>query len=175
MTTHQMIRALVDNHSNAATFISNLADDQFATSRNGKWSPGQQLAHLILCLQPISQALASAAYMEEKFGTLQRKGMNYDEVLQVYKTGLENGGKAPDRFLPQVIDSSQRTSLLKDLNDVLAVIQNRLEHYTEQQLNTLVLPHPFLGLLSIRELLYLMSYHPLHHLDQVQHNLNTEN
>lgn len=173
MTTEQLIDTLVSNHSDAAIYITGLTDEQFSTSKNGKWSPGQQLEHLILCLKPISQALASAQFIEEKFGKLQRPNMDYEQVIDTYKKGLAAGGKAPERFLPQNVTPGQRTALRDELTNTLTTMQQLLAGYSEAQLDTLVLPHPFLSMLSIRELFYLMSYHPLHHMQQVHHNLQS--
>lgn len=173
MKASQMIRALTDNHLTAAAFITGLPDDVFITERNGKWSPGQQLQHLILCLRPISQALTSAAFIEEKFGTIDRPPMDYDQVLKTYQSGLKNGGKAPERFLPGQVSAGRRDELKTELDSLLTTMATQLQGYDEQQLDRLALPHPFLGKLSIRELMYLMSYHPLHHLAQIHHNLES--
>jgi len=51
---------------------------------------------------------------------------------------------------------------------VLLVIGELLEQFTEEELDTLSLPHPLLGILSIREMFYLISYHPSHHLAQTK-------
>ena len=140
-------------------------------SHNGKWTAGQQLAHLLLCVQPIAKAMAAKEYIREKFGTLQREGMSYEQVLATYKEGLQKGGKAPERFLPEAMGYEQRQAMASEMETVLTTIQNLLSSYTEAELDTLVMPHPFLGMLSIREMLSLMSYHPLHHLQQVRGHL----
>jgi len=43
-----------------------------------------------------------------------------------------------------------------------------LENYTELELDSITIPHPLLGKLTIREMFYVMSYHPLHHKMQIQ-------
>lgn len=175
MTTAQLVKALVANHNSSAAFICSLPDVQFVYKYDTKWSAGQQLAHLILCLKPISQALSSAAFIKEKFGTINRAAMDYDQVIAFYKTGLQNGGKAPDKFLPPPVEIGQREVLQQELTEILLTISSQLNNYSETELDSLALPHPFLGLLSIRELFYLMSYHPVHHLEQVKKNLNEFN
>ncbi|RYD58662.1 MAG: DinB family protein [Sphingobacteriales bacterium] len=171
MTTDQLVRSLIDNHSTTANFICSLTDAQFVHSHSGKWSAAQQLSHLILCLMPINQALAARDYIREKFGVQSRAAMSYDDVIANYKAGLQNGGKAPERFLPPVIDVAQRDTLRNQLDEILIALRDQISTYSEAELDTLVLPHPFMGLLSIREMLYLMSYHPLHHLAQVKEHL----
>ena len=172
MTTDKLIEIFIANHNACSRFIGALPDEQFVYSANGKWSAGQQLAHLILCLKPISQALNSADFIREKFGTTDRASMDYDQLIAYYKEGLRNGGKAPDKFLPPPVDVSQRKMLELELSELLSTIERQLKGYSNADLDSLVLPHPFLGLLTIRELFYLMSYHPLHHLEQVKANIN---
>lgn len=171
MNTAQLIKQLTGNHRTAAAFIVSLDETQYMLAHNGKWTAGQQLAHLLLCLQPISQALNSAQFIREKFGSIDRQRMSYDEVMAAYKTGLQQGGKAPERFVPPVSFFNERDMLYRQLDALLSVLEQQLQGYSDTELDTLVLPHPFLGLLTIRELLYLMSYHPLHHLQQVKANL----
>lgn len=171
MNTNELIEAFVANHTHSSEFICTLPDEQFMHSHNGKWTAGQQLAHLLLCLQPISRALSSADYIREKFGTQQRAAMSYEEVLATTSTHLQNGAKAPERFLPPVVEVAHRQELAQQLADITATIKKQLQGYSEEELDTLVMPHPFLGMLSIREMFYLMSYHPLHHLKQVRAHL----
>lgn len=171
MNREQLIERLISNHNEAAAFITSLNEEEFMLVRNNKWTAGQQLSHLILCLQPIGQALQSADYIRGKFGTVNRQLMDYDQVIATYKTGLQNGGKAPERFIPPAIAAGEGYHLRQELNEVLSTIKNHLQSYSETDMDTLGLPHPFLGLLTIRELLYLMSHHPHHHLEQVKVNL----
>lgn len=171
MTTVELMQTFAANHNTVASFICSLSDDEFVHRHDNKWSAGQQLSHLLLCLIPISQALGSGTYIREKFGTLDREQMNYDQLIAFYKEGLLAGGKAPERFLPAIVYVNQKQELHESLTGLLSTIQQQINGYSEAELDSLVLPHPFLGSLSIRELLYLMSYHPLHHLAQVKANL----
>jgi hypothetical protein len=55
---------------------------------------------------------------------------------------------------------------------VLDNIVRSLAQYQEEALDRLVMPHPFLGLLTIREMMYLMIFHAPHHLAQVRYQLD---
>lgn len=172
MNTAQLTQALKNNHQTFITYVNGLDEQEFMHVKNNKWTAGQQLQHLLLCLQPISKALASADFIREKFGVLDRDAVAYDTVIANYKTGLANGGKAPERFLPAAVRFEDKSSIAEELMQTLNSISNNLNNYSDTELDSLILPHPFLGALSIRELLYLMSYHPLHHLEQVKANLS---
>lgn len=171
MTTQQLMEYFYQNHKELADYINSLSDDQFMHTANNKWTPGQQLAHAYLTLVPISQALGSKEYIRNKFGLIDRPTMSYEQVIETYKKGLAAGGKAPAQYLPQAIPVAQRREYTGKLLTILDAIQQQVATYTEEELDTLVLPHPFLGKLTLRELFYLMSYHPVHHLEQTRRNL----
>lgn len=174
MTNQELINEFYHNHKELSDFIGALDDEKFLYSVNGKWSAGQQLEHVLLCLMPISQALNSKDFIREKFGTINRPVLSYSQVISNYKTGLEQGGKAPERFLPQPVTLNDRSALTTKMLAILDTITQYLEHYSESELDTFVLPHPFLGKLSIRELLFLMTYHATHHLKQTEDNLTRQ-
>lgn len=152
-------------------YISSLDDQKFIHSQNAKWTAGQQLSHVYLCLTPISQALVSKEFIRQKFGLIDRPLMGYDEVIDKYINALATGGKAPGRFVPDPVTYKDKAALSNNFNALLTLIRQQLDGYTDEELNTLILPHPLLGSMTIRELFYLMSYHATHHLRQTERNL----
>ena len=171
MTKKELIDKSYQNHKELSDYIESLPDDKFIHCQNGKWTPGQQLSHVYLCLKPISQALTSKEFIEKKFGKILRSTMDFDAVINLFYTTLKDGGKAPDKFVPQHIDSNEKAKLVKDLSEILVTIQNQLNNYSDNELDTLVLPHPLLGNLTINEMFYIMTQHATHHLKQTESNL----
>lgn len=168
MTKTELVKSFSDNHNEVITFIHSLTDGQFLFSKIGKWSAGQQLRHVYLTLTPFTKVLPSKEYILEKFGKLNRPIWNYETVLEKY---LTTNLKAPEQFLPEKIEAKEKTKIINDLQNSLIVISQLLDQYSENELDTLMLPHPLLGNLTIREMFYLMSYHPTHHLKQTKLNL----
>ncbi|MBA2407789.1 MAG: DinB family protein [Chitinophagales bacterium] len=173
MIKQELIEKFYYNHQELIHYINSLADDKFIFRQNGKWTAGQQLSHIYLCLKFISQAISSKGYIEQKFGKINRKNMYYDKVIDEYKLALESGGKAPEHFLPQQVDVNNKIELTDDLFELLKTIRQQLEGYSDIELDTFVLPHPLLGNLTIREMLYLMTYHATHHHKQNERNLES--
>ncbi len=170
-TKEELLARFYENHKELVDYVDALDEDAYLLSVNDKWTAGQQLAHVHLCLLPIHKALQSKEYIKEKFGALDRPTRSYDELIAFYKEGLNTGGKAPERYLPEAVAAENRAQVTEDLLQILATIQDQLGDYSEEELDALVLPHPFLGLLSLRELFFLMTYHATHHLRQVQVSL----
>lgn len=167
MTKSLLPDQFVQAHMDLISYVQTLPDEAYLYSYAGKWTAGQQLAHIILCLQVTSKALLPPAVIEEKFGKIDRPEMTFDELVRFYQAGLRDGGKAPERFLPPPTGIEQRIQLNTELTDLLASIRQQLMTYSEEEMSSLSLPHPFLGKLSIRELFYLMTYHAGHHQRQI--------
>jgi len=173
MTKENLAAHFNDNHQQVLDFINALPDHAFIQRANEKWTPGEQLEHICLCIKPIAQALGSKEFIEEKFGHIQRATFSSDEIMDQYKTALANGGKAPQKFIPAAVDLSRKTALISETQTTLKDIGQHLDHYSEHEMDSLVLPHPLLGALTLREMFFLMSFHALHHLEQTRINLLT--
>ncbi|MGG8496767.1 DinB family protein [Tenacibaculum sp. TC6] len=166
MQKAELIKKFIQNHQEIIQYIDNLDEKKFTYVHNGKWSAGQQLEHILLTIIPFPNILFSKKYLIEKFGYINRETWNYQTVLENYsKTTL----KAPDRFLPQEkITINQKSTIISDIKKILEQIKECFEKYSEEELDTLTLPHPLLGKITIREMFYLMLFHPLHHKKQIQ-------
>src|ERR1043165_808261 len=136
MTTRELIEHFGKNHQTLIDYVHALTDDEFVYSYNTKWTPGQQLGHIYLCLKPMAQALASKDFILHTFGKTDRPTLDYNTIIDRYKTAHDQGGKAPDRFIPEPVDPSSKEGLIADLSDVLGTIQQQLETYSEGELDT---------------------------------------
>ena len=166
-----LFRNFCNEHLHFVKYIASLDHVQFSESRNGKWSPAQQLMHLNLCLTPIAKALGAKTFLLQKFGVLQRAPFSYDEVIRKYESALENGGKAPEQFVPATDITFSREELMREMEMILSSIEVAGKGFTDSELNTIVMPHPLLGSLSVAEMLFLMTFHAKHHLSQTIRNL----
>lgn len=166
MIKQGLIGKFVYNHWKVTDYIDRLDEQKFIYSLNGKWSAGQHLQHILLTIMPFSKVLSSKEFIQEKFGYIDRLTWDYETVLDNYlKTSL----KAPEQFLPKErIHLNQKTQIISEIHENLKNIENLLNQFSEDELDTMSLPHPLLGKLTIREMFYLMSYHPLHHMKQIE-------
>lgn len=171
MEKQELLKAFKDNHQKFTQYVAHLDPEKFAYTYQNKWSAGQQLMHVLLTLTPFPKILPSKSYIAEKFGTIGRTTWDYETVLNNY---LKTERKAPEQFLPEVVISSdQKEEIVSDIQHHIETITSLLSDYSEAALDTLCIPHPLLGKLTVREMFYLMSYHPLHHLKQVELSLET--
>ena len=76
---------------------------------------------------------------------------------------IEQGGKASGRFVPQSIPFRQRENLTKQLLKLINKLVGQVDGFSEEQLDELILPHPLLGKLTLREMLCFTIYHVENH------------
>lgn len=171
MNRAELITKFQENHHLFLEYITSLTDEEFVREIPDKWTSAQQLEHMNLGLEALAQAFGNKPFVVSTFGKIDRPTWGYDEVVQNYVNGLNSGGKAPGRFSPKQVNLEQKTQLVEDFSKYIQHIVKNLETYTDEEFDSLVIPHPFLGNLSIQEMMYLMTYHALHHLKSVKENL----
>jgi hypothetical protein len=140
-------------------------------NRNEKWTAGQQLDHLIRAVKPLTQGFILPSFVFGLlFGKSNRPGKTYEELVEKYKQKLAAGGRASGRFIPPPILLSQKRDLVIKLNKLAAKLASQVSRLSEQDMDTYILPHPLLGKLTLREMMYFTIYHVEHH----QENIKTE-
>ncbi len=151
-------------------FIRNQDDSLFDRSKaDGKWSTGQQLDHLIKSVKPLSTGMGLPKFLLKfRFGTRNRKERTYNELVVKYKEKLKAGGQASAPYIPPAINIDQKEALLAAYEKEKINLIKVLQKWNEEQLSTVVAPHPLLGKCTVRELLYFTTYHNYHHLESIK-------
>jgi hypothetical protein len=172
MKTSELQQKLKESHVHFIGTVNRVADADFTKSVNQKWTAGQQLDHIIKSITPVNMAFALPAFaLKISFGKANRPSRTYDQLVEKYQGKLSAGGRAPGRFVPAFISVSQRAPLISKLEKLVGSLSARIEGFTEEQLDLLILPHPLLGKLTLREMIYFTIYHAGHHEKQVIDNL----
>ncbi|MGB5822117.1 MAG: DUF1569 domain-containing protein [Saonia sp.] len=173
MRKQEIIDLLIEKYAEFNSFINELNANEFAYSYQQKWAAGQHLAHLVLCIKPLAHVFTMEKLtIQQKFGLANAPGRSYEVLMQLYQEKLEKGGKAPDRFVPEMIMPEQRTVLSETLTALVHALCSKIDTFTEKELDTLSIPHPLLGKLSMREMLYNTIYHAEHHRQLASQSLN---
>jgi hypothetical protein len=76
---------------------------------------------------------------------------------------LEEGGKAHGIYLPTKVSFSNQKKTENSLEKLVNSLCKSINSYSEEQLDQYILPHPLLGKLTIREMMYFTIYHAQHH------------
>jgi DinB superfamily len=172
MNIPEIQQKLIENHRLFTTYIQSLPDDVLEVSRNGKWSPGQHLDHIRRSIQPLAQGFRLPKWVIKMiFGRSNRPGRTYNELVNKYTKKLAEGGRASGRFIPKPVMKSEKNKIIDTLNKDLFSFTKNLSAFSESELDEIVLPHPLLGKLTIREMMYFTIYHVEHHLNLTRQNI----
>lgn len=155
-----MWRETADAISN---FFSELDADTFSTTRGSQWSYAKNLDHLIRSVSPIVRAMRLPKLMLRLLFGKGTTKKTYQEIHDAYKAKLRAGAQAPRRFVRSEEFSQQQ--LITRWLSVSRSLENCIAESVEPQLDNLRLPHPILGRITVREMLYFTDIHARHHLD----------
>jgi DinB superfamily len=89
--------------------------------------------------------------------------LRQDYYLENQIDKLAKGGQASGRFVPKEISPQEKPLLPKAIMHYTNELCKKLEKLSEEELDTYLLPHPLLGKLTFREMLYFTAYHAEHH------------
>lgn len=140
----------------------------FERKPEGKWSAGQQLEHLIRAINPLVTVFRFPHFViQVLFGKSNRESRSYASLLELYKERLQNGGVASRPYIPPIVGIHQKDELVIKYLHKKDRLLDSLTQFSEADLDQMMLPHPLLGKLTIREMLYFTIFHNIHHLNQL--------
>ena len=164
MTKTDIKNNLLKNHQHFIAIIQSLPEEEFLLSVNNKWSAGQQLDHVYRSVKPLTMILALPKFLPALiFGKANRPSKNYIKLIEKYKTKLADGYKVSAKFSPNDVALAQRDSLGQKLLGSINKMNKLIASFSEKDLDNYILPHPLLGKLTIREMLFFTIYHVQHH------------
>jgi hypothetical protein len=163
------IRELLDNSFDEfADYINTLPDIRFTATPNGQWSAGQQLEHLVKSIRPISNVMGYPKFTLLYFGASSLPSRSYDQLSDSYRDLLSSGCKTIKEWKPGTTYPAQRAVLLGAFLSLRVKLQKQLMQWSETELDKYRLPHPLMGKLTMREMLYFVIYHTKHHLGKLK-------
>jgi hypothetical protein len=176
MEKQEIKNRLIINHQQFATYVSKLDDQSFMFSLNNeKWTAGQQLDHILRSLMPLNLILSFPKWMMKLiFSKANRPSKTYEALVAKYVQKLERGGRASKQFIPHTIETAKKEVLKNKVEQSVSKLCRLLTKYSEQEMDTLVLPHPLLGKITLREMMYFTIYHVEHHHNLTKENLNAK-
>ena len=175
MDKMSIIQALTQQHRTFASEIIQLDQPAFMRAPEGKWTAGQQLDHILRSTRPLRLAFhLPKPALKLLFGKANRPSRNYDAVVEKYLSKLEAGGVATGVFVPKPVHFEQKDRLALRLSRTIASLCKGLGLFDEKELDEYILPHPLLGKLTLREMLYFTLYHVEHHRQITRRNLESK-
>lgn len=149
---------------------------------SGKWTMAGHLYHLIKSTKGVSKAMGMPRLvLRTTFGKSNRVERTFDQQYHKYIDSLasiaETSGQAAivgAKFVPAEGRTFDKPELIKRFLEELTSMKKQVSKWKEKDLGVYVLPHPAMGKLTIREMIYFTIFHTKHHLDNLQENYVTE-
>lgn len=172
MQTSEIQAQLREAYTGLTGMLVQMNDTDFQHSPPGKWTPGQHLEHLSRSVAPVRMAFGLPLWLIRwRVGMANRPSRTYEELVSRYREKLSLGGQAPERFRPGKVTPAQRTHWVERLTRDIDLLCRRTGNKTESDLDRYILPHPLLGKLTLREMLYFTIYHAHHHRQLIERDL----
>lgn len=174
MDKAQISQTLIARHQDFLRSISGLSDVDFQRKPGEKWTAGQQLDHIMKSVRQVDKAFSMPmAVLKIKFGTTSRRSRTYEQLVREYLQVLKENQDyvLPSKFAPEEISFLSRNKKLLELENLIKRLNRNISKTSNGYLNTHILPHPVMGKLTLREILYFTIYHVQHHHKQILPNL----
>jgi uncharacterized damage-inducible protein DinB len=149
-------------------------EDQFFY-KSEQWSVAENLEHLSLSLHKSWLGLfAPKLLLKWKFGKPDRQSLSYEELLQLYYHKLEAGYEQDKRYIPVVKEEKgAKEKLITRFEHLTIKFLDQIRYYWEDDtMDEYQVPHPVLGMITIRELLYFNLFHNTHHYKTIRNRKN---
>ena len=171
-TKAQLIHLLKVSNQRVIDWFTVMPEENFFIRFGEMWSASDNVDHLIKAHKPIAKALKLPKItLRAMFRKPERASITYEELCQNYRNEIAKGAQASGRYLPnqENPDSNAETKkreLLEQFSKVSTELVSAVEKWDEKELDDYLLPHPILGKLTIREMLFFTIYHNLRHASQ---------
>jgi hypothetical protein len=169
MTIIEVTKSLNFSINSTISTLQSVDSKFFFTRNNDKWSPAEQSQHLVLSVKPLLLAFGLPKFaLRLLFGKPNRNSRSYDEVYQKYLQKLEAGGTASSPYRPKELKTGTTPQkVIADFEQQHQKFIRKIAMWLDEDLDRYLLPHPLLGKITLREMIYFTDFHILHHQDLI--------
>jgi len=167
-----------EKHQILFDWIEKQPVENWGKGPEGKWTISQQILHLANSLQALNKSLIyPRVFFKYRFGTSKRESRDYDTIVKKFQEKLiekQHKAKKVNRKIKKT-KQKDRERLLTRLQIQSKKLQYKIKRISDENLDTLVLPHPFMGKMTVREFIMWTAYHTEHHTKILKKNYAEEN
>jgi len=171
----EAIADLIEEKNQALfNWLNNQSIDNWETGPSEKWTSGQQVLHLLQSIKPLNNALSLPTFvLRYKFGKANRDVRDYQTVVTRYQERLKDvpkGKLSPYSKDMKVPTIKEKKYLINRLKVESKKLQYKTKKLSDKNLDTVILPHPLMGKMPVREIIMWTAYHTEHHTKQLIEN-----
>lgn len=166
-TGADVVRELRRVHEESAAYWRAYDTPAFFAPMGAAWPAADHVRHLTKSMRPLTQALgAPKLLLWLRFGGAKAPSRTYGGMLEAYHARLAQGASA-GRFAPsprEVTDAeAERARIVAEHAAAVEGLAAAIGRWSEKAMDRIRLPHPALGLLTVREMLFFTVLHNVHH------------
>lgn len=173
MEKEEIIQLLEDSHQALLSFLEQQPDDLWTRGPSGKWTTGQQALHLLQSIKKLNDALSLPKFiLKYKFGTTNRELRDFETIINGYNKKLSEAKDATfkDSKNMIILQLKDKPYILTRLQMEHKKLQYKTNKISDHNLDSLVLPHPLMGKMPLREIIMWTAYHVTHHTKILKEN-----
>lgn len=174
----EILQALSQVETAVTSFFGSLSDEEFVLRVEEAWSPAEHLMHLNTSVSAVARGVSIRPWiLRLRFGRARAPSRRYDELRAFYRARLAEGVRATGPYVPPREEvtgasvSAYRSEVLARWKRVNERLRGAMGGWSERQMERIRLPHPLLGKLSVREMLFFTLYHNQHHIEAAKRRL----
>lgn len=164
---NELIKDLKEVHSTLWTEA--LKSPNPLISVNEKWSVYQNIDHINIGLLRVGNFLSlSKSSIENQYGLSNKKPLQFEDFMQEISKVFSKKIIASAPFIPSSEPDGTIEELIEQGKKILDSLITSLDNWSEIELDSYNCPHPVLGKISVREILYFTIYHASHHKEKIE-------
>ena len=162
-----IVEALEAAHEEAVVYWARFETSRFFAAMGAHWSAADHVRHLTRSMASILPVLRIPRLaLRVAFGAPTEPPRSIEQIRSSYVAALAAGGTA-GRFAPSpekaTRDQVRRDKIMDTHSETLRGLTQAMERWSEAELDAYRLPHPLLGRLSVREMMFFTLLHNRHH------------
>ncbi|NNC71122.1 MAG: DinB family protein [Flavobacteriaceae bacterium] len=164
---------LEEKHEALFKWLENQPEEIWEKGPEGKWTTGQHFLHLLKSIKPLNDALSMPRLLiRTQFGKNNREVRSYETVAERYEKKLSKNIEKAKEFNERLKTSklSERDYVLNRLQTESKKLQYKVRRIKDKNLDELVLPHPLMGKMPVREIIMWTAHHVDHHTKVLKEN-----
>lgn len=164
-------------HEESELYWRSLPTARFLASIGEAWSPAENVRHLTKSMRAVTMGLRLPRWLLAlRFGSAASPSRSFEALHAEYRERLARGATAgrfaPSERRPSPDAEGQRGEIMAHHRVALHALREAAGQWPERALDGRMLPHPALGKLTVREMLFFTVFHNRHHLVLVQGRLS---
>jgi hypothetical protein len=167
-TREEIARGLEQLHRESVAFYATLTTPVFVAPQGAAWSPADHVRHLTKSMRALNRGLGlPLIVLRLRFGRAKHASRDYATIVATYRKRLETFDGRNNPFAPapsaHADPEAFRGEVMRFHEIAVKELIAHVLRLSEAALDEQQAPHPLIGKLTLREMLFFMLYHNLHH------------